>query len=132
MEKNLYKSIFRATVILISLALIFSVIYQVPQQTPERVSLTEIARLLGENQVASIEVNGDELNIFLRDDTELVAKKEAGVGVTETLVNLGVSPEQLTATQIETVEESGFKFWMGILLPTLLPLLIFVAVFYFI
>ncbi|MEX2054130.1 MAG: ATP-dependent zinc metalloprotease FtsH [Candidatus Colwellbacteria bacterium] len=132
MEKNLYKSILRATVILISLALIFSVIYQVPQEAPERVSLTEVARLIGEGQVTSIEVNGDDLNIFLENEAELITKKEAGVGITETLVNLGITPEQLTAIEIETVEESGFRFWMGILLPTLLPLLIFVAIFYFI
>ena len=132
MEKNLTKSILRATVILISLALIFSVIYQVPQEAPREASLTEIARLAGEGQVKSIEVAGDSLNISLQDDTELVTKKETGVGITETLVNLGLTPEQLTAIEIETVEESGFRFWMGILLPTLLPLLIFVAIFYFI
>jgi len=132
MEKNLLRSILRATVILISLALIFSVIYQVPQSEPEQVSLTRVVQLVGEGQVASIEINGDDLNVALTDESQLIAKKEAGLGITESLVNLGLTPEQLSAVEIETVEESGFKYWAGILIPTLLPLLIFVAIFYFI
>ena len=132
MEKNLYKSILRGAVILISVALIFSLFYQVPTQAPERVSLSEVVRLIGEGKVSSIEVSGDALNIQLSDQVKLVSQKEAGVGVTETLANLGVSPEQLSALQIEAKDESGGRFWMGILIPTVVPLIIFVAIFYFI
>ncbi len=130
MEKNLYKSILRATVLLISFALIFSLIYQIPREEPRHVSLTEVARLIGESEVQSIEVNGDDLSITLKDETALTAKKETNVGITESLVNLGLPPEQLTAINIEAVEESGFQFWMSILVPTLIPLLIFVLIFW--
>ncbi|MCR4261204.1 MAG: ATP-dependent zinc metalloprotease FtsH [Candidatus Colwellbacteria bacterium] len=132
MEKNLYKSILRGAVILISVALLFSLFYQVPTQAPERVSLSGVVRLIGEGKVSSIEVSGDALNIQLSDQVRLVSQKEAGVGVTETLVNLGVSPEQLSTLQIEAKDESGARFWMGVLIPTIIPLIIFVAIFFFI
>ena len=132
MEKNLYKSIFRGAVILISVALIFSLFYQVPVQAPERVSISEVVTLIGENKVSSIEVSGDELNIQLKDETKLISQKESGVGITETLANLGVPPSQLATVQIEAKDESGARFWMGILIPTVVPLIIFIAIFYFV
>ncbi|OGG28427.1 cell division protein FtsH, partial [Candidatus Gottesmanbacteria bacterium RIFCSPLOWO2_01_FULL_48_11] len=132
MEKNLYKSIFRGAVILISVALVFSLFYQVPVQAPEKVGISEVVNLIGEGKVSSIEVSGDQLNIQLQDETKLISQKEAGVGITETLVNLGVSPSQLATVKIEAKDESGARFWMGVLIPTVLPLIIFVAIFYFI
>src|SRR3989338_5354545 len=132
MEKNLYKSIFRGAVILISVALVFSLFYQVPVQAPEKVGISEVVNLIGESKVSSIEVSGDQLNIQLQDETKLISQKEAGVGITETLVNLGVSPSQLATVKIEAKDESGARFWMGVLIPTVLPLIIFVAIFYFI
>ena len=132
MEKNLYKSIFRGAVILISVALVFSLFYQVPVQAPEKVGISEVVNLIGEGKVSSIEVSGDKLNIQLQDETKLISQKEAGVGITETLVNLGVSPSQLATVKIEAKDESGARFWMGGLIPTVLPLIIFVAIFYFI
>lgn len=132
MEKNLYKSIFRGTVILISVALIFSLFYQVPTQAPGQASLSEVVKLIGEGKVTAIRVAGDELSITLVDNSELVSQKEAGVGITETLVNLGVTPDQLAPVTIEAKDESGVRFWMGVLIPTILPLIIFIALFYFI
>ena len=130
MEKNLYKSIFRGAVILISVALVFSLFYQVPVQAPEKVGISEVVNLIGEGKVSSIEVSGDQLNIQLQDETKLISQKEAGVGITETLVNLGVPPSQLATVKIEAKDESGARFWMGVLIPTVLPLIIFVAIFY--
>lgn len=132
MEKNLYRSILRSAVILISIALIFSLFYQVPAEPPERVSLTEVVQRVQSGEVASIEISGEELNITLEDETRLISQKEAGASVTETLVNLGLTAEELSSVEIEASEESGFRFWMGVLLPTLLPLIIFIAIFYFI
>src|SRR3989344_2581567 len=111
MEKNLYKSIFRGAVILISVALVFSLFYQVPVQAPEKVGISEVVNLIGEGKVSSIEVSGDQLNIQLQDETKLISQKEAGVGITETLVNLGVSPSQLATVKIEAKDESGALFW---------------------
>ena len=117
---------------MISVALVFSLFYQVPVQAPEKVGISEVVNLIGEGKVSSIEVSGDQLNIQLQDETKLISQKEAGVGITETLVNLGVSPSQLATVKIEAKDESGARFWMGVLIPTVLPLIIFVAIFYFI
>ncbi|MFH1694207.1 MAG: ATP-dependent zinc metalloprotease FtsH [Patescibacteria group bacterium] len=132
MEKNLYRSILRAAVILFSLVLLFSLFYQVPQE-PEIVTISELAEKIKAGDVENIEVAGEEISIILKGEAdELKSQKEAGVGLTETLANLGLTAEDLSSVNIKAVDQSGFLFVMGVLLPTLLPIIIFVAIFWFI
>jgi cell division protease FtsH len=132
MEKNLYRSIFRAAVILFSLALIFSFVYQVPQE-PTTITLTNLAEKIKTGEVEKIEIAGEEISIKLKNsDVKLVSQKETGVGLTETLVNLGLTTEDLSGVNIGAVNQSGFLFVMGVLLPTVLPIIIFVGIFWFI
>ena len=132
MEKNLYRSIFQAAVILFSLVLIFSFIYQVPQE-PTTITLTDLAEKIRAGEVEKIEIAGEGINIKLKNnDVELTSQKETGVGLTETLVNLGLTAEDMFGVNIEAVDQSGFLFVMGVLLPTVLPIIIFVGIFWFI
>ena len=132
MEKNLYRSIFQAAVILFSLVLIFSFLYQVPQE-PTTITLTDLAEKIRAGEVEKIEIAGEGINIKLKNnDVELTSQKETGVGLTETLVNLGLTAEDMFGVNIEAVDQSGFLFVMGVLLPTVLPIIIFVGIFWFI
>jgi len=132
MERNLYRSIFRAAVILFSLALIFSLMYQVPQE-PTTMTLTDLVEKIRSDEVEKIEIAGEEISIKLKNsDVEWTSQKEAGVGLTETLVNLGLTTEDLSRVSIEAVDQSGFLFVMGVLLPTVLPIIVFLLIFWFI
>ncbi|MDD5711074.1 MAG: ATP-dependent zinc metalloprotease FtsH, partial [Candidatus Colwellbacteria bacterium] len=132
MEQNLYRSIFRAAVILFSLALIFSLMYQVPQE-PTTMTLTDLAAKIRAGEVEKIEVAGEEISIKLRDtDVEWTSQKETNVGLTETLVNLGLTTEEISKVSIATVDQSGFLFVMSVLLPTVLPIVVFLLIFWFI
>jgi cell division protease FtsH len=132
MEKNLfYRSIFRGIVILFSLALIFSLVYQAPQE-PESITLTDLAGKIKAGVVEKIEIAGEGVKIKLRDNgAELVSQKEDGVSLTETLKNLGLTAEDLAKVNIAVVDRSGMLFITGILLPTVLPIIVFVAIFWF-
>lgn len=94
-----------------------------------RLTLSETAGLINEGQVEKILVKGDKLEINLVAETEgaesieKISKKEAGTALSETLVNYGVTAEQLATLNIEIDEPSGFAYWLMQIGPFLLPLI---------
>lgn len=120
---GLTKNIFWAIITLLLIAFIFSLFYT--EQKPATVfSLDQLASKINSSEVAKITVNGNDLTIQLKDGSQATSKKETEVGLSETLKNYGVNPLALQKVSLEIKEESGFRFWMGILVPSLLPLLI--------
>ncbi len=59
------------------------------------------------------------------------SKKEIDTALSETLVNYGVTREQLSSVSIEIKSPSGFRFWFLALVPFLLPLLLIVFLIWF-
>jgi len=94
--------------------------------------MSEIAKKVEAGEVESIIVSGEELEILLKNGTEAISRKEAETSLTETLKNYGVSAGALQEVNISLKDEGGFKHWAGILIPTLLPLLIIILVFWWI
>lgn len=117
---------------LISTILIFAVIivlYTMVVEEPvdeTKLALSELAQDVKENKVEEILVKGEELEVkyFDREEDELrESKKEPGVGLSETLTNYGVTPDQLASTTIVIDSPTGFVYWLGVLAPFLLPLI---------
>ncbi|OGG41300.1 cell division protein FtsH [Candidatus Jorgensenbacteria bacterium RIFCSPLOWO2_01_FULL_45_25b] len=127
--KHLSKHILWAVVSLISIALVFSAFFGEQASKPKKLSLNELVSSINEGGIKSIAVLGDTLNIVLKDEAKAVAKKEAEAGLTQTLFNYGVLPEKLSAVQISIQDESGFRYWMGIIIPSLLPVLLLILLF---
>ncbi len=102
-----------------------------------RISLSETATLVSEGKVEKILVKGEKLEINLVPETEgaesieKISKKEEGTALSETLVNYGVTTEQLTGLTIEIDEPSGFAYWLAQLAPFLLPLLGLIFIIWF-
>jgi cell division protease FtsH len=90
-----------------------------------------------EGKVEKIVVKGEKLEINLVSEeegselVEKISKKEAGTALSETLVNYGVTTEELQALDIEIDEPSGFAYWAGQLLPFLLPLALLIFIIWF-
>ena len=100
--------------------------------TPEpdnQITISETATLVTEGKVKGIIVKGETLEITLLPEAEGAqeiikeSKKEATTPLSDTLVNYGVTPQQLQAISIEINQPSGFGYWLGQLAPFLLPLL---------
>ncbi|MDP2704321.1 MAG: ATP-dependent zinc metalloprotease FtsH [bacterium] len=128
--KSFSKNFLWAIVSLVSIALVFSALFNSDfSAKTERLSLNELVRRINAGETKSIEVSGDKLTILLKDDKKAVSQKEVEAGLSETLANYGVKPEALSLVDITMKEESGFRFWMGILLPSLLPVLLLVLLF---
>ena len=130
MMKFLTKNMLWAIGIFFVIAILFSLAYKETKE-PIQMTLDQVAIKINANEVSKITVNGDELALELKNGDLGVSKKETEAGLTETLNNYGVAPEALQQVSFSIKEESGFKFWMVMLLPILLPILIIGAVFFF-
>jgi cell division protease FtsH len=92
--------------------------------TKDSISLSELANDVNAGNVKLIEVEGNNIEITYKDDTIKKSKKELDSSITDTLSNLGVSTESLSAANIQVKDEGGFLYWFTNLAPFILPLLI--------
>jgi cell division protease FtsH len=125
---SLTKNIAWAIATFILVALIFSLFYTEQKQLPV-LSLDELATRINKGEAAKITVSGGDLAIELKNGEKVTSKKEAEASLSETLRNYGVDPAALQKVGFEIKDESGFKFWASILVPSLLPLII-IGVFF--
>ncbi|MBI4087722.1 MAG: ATP-dependent zinc metalloprotease FtsH [Candidatus Liptonbacteria bacterium] len=126
---NLFKNIAWAILTLLVISLVFSLFLE-PKKPPQNLSLNQLVQKINEGAVAQIKVNGEDLEIKLKDGSSGIAKKEAEAGFSETLKNLNVSPAELSKVEFSIQSQSGWQFWAGILIPTLLPLIIIGFIFW--
>ena len=122
MEK-MYKNIFTGIVILLLLGGLFA-LYNSPAEKPKETTLNELAQNINEGNVKSINVDGSDIEIILKDDTKLTTTKETESSLSETLKNFGVDTEKLNSVALNIQGESEAAFWLGALLPFLLPLVL--------
>ncbi len=93
-------------------------------------SIAEVASLVRSGNVQELHVDGDEVIAF--SGGKLIAsRKEIGVGLVETLQNLGVTEDQLSALVLQIEAPSGWEVYGGILL-ALLPIILIAVFFIFI
>mgnify|MGYP001570329231 FL=1 len=124
----LSKHFFWAIFALLTIAFVFSLFYT-GQEAPEVLSLDQLVAKINNNEISKIIVSGNDLKIELKRNGKAVSKKESESGLSETLKNYGVEPMALQKVSLEIKEESGARFWLAILLPALLPLII-IGVFF--
>ncbi|NCB20740.1 MAG: ATP-dependent zinc metalloprotease FtsH [Clostridia bacterium] len=82
-------------------------------------------------QVQSLKVQGDEIQVELKDGTQKIVKKESGESLSFLLKNLAVDSDKIKDIEISIIEPSGWSYWLAIILPFLLPLLIILVFFLF-
>jgi cell division protease FtsH len=122
-------------VYLLILAAIVLLLWQIMGRSsaPEKIDITELARLLKQGQVGQITVAEEKIEVTYNQDgqqAQAVVFKEMGVGLLETLASLGVTEEHLSDIKIEYIPPPD---WINILtaLGTILPTLIVVGMIYF-
>jgi cell division protease FtsH len=101
------------------------------QNKPEEVSVSWVAQQVRSGEVEKIIVQGDKLSITLLDETKAVAKKEREASLSQTLVNYGVSQDDLVNVVIEVKNESGLGYWLMNLAPILFPIIFILIIFWF-
>jgi len=89
----------------------------------QEIAISDLAKSVSLGEVKSITVEVNNLNIEYKNGEIKKAKKETESSLSQTLFNYGVSADSLANTNIQVKNESGLFFWLGNLLPFLLPLI---------
>jgi len=103
--------------------LIISSFYGASKDEPKQVSISEIAGDVTEGKVEEITVKDNSITAKIKDDGEVIASKEAGVGLTE----YGITPDKV---KINVEDTSTSAIWYT-LVSSLLPVILIGAFFWF-
>lgn len=129
MKTNWSRNAFLYLLVLIAGVAIF---YNTPwaTQTPESITLTNLAMSIEQGNVESISIRGEEVRVFLRGaDQPLLSRREADVPLTQTLIGLGVEPAQLAEVKLQYEAPGNGGSWLALLI-NLLPLLFIAGLFF--
>ncbi len=124
----------RNLLILLGIFLVVSGIFTYmgdPSQTASPVSVSVIAEEINTDQVDRIEIDGDELDIYLKDGTKQESTKEHEIALSETLNNYGVDPAKFKQIKIEVKQPSASSFIFSTILPFVLPFLLIAGFIWF-
>ena len=102
-----------------------------PSEEVEEISLSQLVEQINQEEVLTIVIKGDVLEIELKNGFKEKATKEREASLTESLKNYGLESEKLKLVNLEIKGESGTIFWLGTILPFLLPLIIIGFFFWF-
>lgn len=128
---TLVKNFSLAVLVLLLISFSFALLAD-PLKKKAEISLSQTVQDIKEGKVEKITVAGNELLISLKDGSLLASKKENEASLSQTLLNYGVSPDAISALQIEQKEDTGLGSWLGPLALTFLPLLLFLVFFFMI
>jgi len=99
-------------------------------EVKNEIPISQIVSEINGGNIKSIGVKGDTLEIVFTDGKIAQSKKEAEASLTDTLMNYGVSAEQLAKVSIDIKSPSGSSVWLGTVLPLALPIIIIVLFFW--
>jgi cell division protease FtsH len=114
---------------LLAIAIFFASL--IPQNKPRQVKLNEIASAITADEVRSLELSDDILTAELNTGEKIYANKESSAGAIETLKDYGVEAESLRDIDFEVKDSSARNVILGIIIPTLIPILAIAALLFF-
>ncbi len=130
MNANWSRNAFVYLLIIVAAAALFINIYQ-PGDTPEQITLSQLATAVERGNVSGIVVREDEVRVDLTNNTGVVAtRREPGIPITETLTEMGVPTDRLAAIDIRYESPSNTANWLSLLV-NLLPIVFVGALFFF-
>lgn len=121
--KSLFKNFLVFFLVFLLLAGILSSI-SFHREEPSIVGIQELVESLNQKQVQKIEVRGDTILLFLDQGKKQILKKEPGESFSTLMKNYGVDPAFLQEVHVEIKNEKDLAYWLGVLLPFLLPILL--------
>jgi len=128
--RDIFKNFLIFLIIFLVIAGIFSM-YTNPLKKPEKIALGQLIEQIEKEEIKKIGIEKNKLDITKLDDSNQVFYKEEGESLSTLFKNYEVNPEKLKKIEIEVKEAGGFVFWMGTLLPFLLPFIFVGLLIYF-
>ncbi|OGH59835.1 MAG: cell division protein FtsH [Candidatus Magasanikbacteria bacterium RIFCSPHIGHO2_01_FULL_33_34] len=130
--KSLIKNFIIITVVLFLVAGAVSM-SEINKVDPDVIGIGTLVNEINNEEVGSIEVKGDILVVNLHDDSANVqqVKKEYGQSFSEMIDNYNIDPEKLQKIDIQVKDETGWKYWLKVLAPYMLPFLLIGGLLFF-
>ncbi|RJQ30653.1 ATP-dependent metallopeptidase FtsH/Yme1/Tma family protein [Candidatus Parcubacteria bacterium] len=127
---DLIKKFLIFLIIFLVLAGLFS-IYASPLEQSKESDISTLITLINEEKIESIQISGSRLELKLKDGSVQEIQKESNESLSSLLKNYDVPADKIEKVDISVKSESGLGFWVGTLLPFLIPFLL-IAVFIYI
>lgn len=129
--KNFLRSFTIFFIVFIALAGLLS-LFNLDTTEIETVGIADVAERIKNEEVKSILIDGNTLEITLTNDEKLNSRKEPEESLSTVLRNYGIEADTLRTVDITVKEASGAAVWLGAILPILIPTLLIVLFFWFI
>ncbi|PIR41059.1 MAG: cell division protein FtsH [Candidatus Yanofskybacteria bacterium CG10_big_fil_rev_8_21_14_0_10_46_23] len=130
--KNIFKYIAYVFIILLILSAITALVQSpLTGSPPKSISLSNLVNNINRAEVETILISGNNLEITYTDSSRAQARKEDGVGLSESLANLEVNPAQLSQVDIRVKDEDTLDLFVQNILPILLPFAFVLLIFWF-
>ncbi|MDP2684627.1 MAG: ATP-dependent zinc metalloprotease FtsH [bacterium] len=129
MGKNLFKNFLIFFIVFLFVMGAFSLVNSSFNE-PEIIGISEVVDSIDAGEVKQIDVNGNKLVITFTDDTQAESRKEGIASLSSILTDYDVDTNKLKNVIVNIEEDSGFGYWMGAILPFLLPFILIVLFFW--
>jgi cell division protease FtsH len=96
----------------------------------DEISLSELVNDINQGRVETITIEENDLEIAYTDDRLVMSRKESGIDLTETLLDLGVGTQALDEVDIQVQPPSPWGEWLAIL-GSFLPFIFLAVLFIF-
>ncbi|MFH0712644.1 MAG: ATP-dependent zinc metalloprotease FtsH [Candidatus Jorgensenbacteria bacterium] len=126
------KNLLWAIATFIVVTALFSMFFNFGAEKTPVLGIYEVAEKVNTGNVRSITVKGNSLEVVLKDGSKAISMKEEETGLSETLRNYGVASDALGNVELRVEEESGLRFWLGVIIPTVLPIIVIIFIFWWI
>lgn len=128
--KPLSKNIVIALLVVLAIGAIFSS-FSLSGQKPETVTIAQLAQSIENREVKSIQIDGTDVAIELTNGSLQETRKDGSTALEQILSEYGLDAEDIRAANIAIEDRSTRSYVLGVILPSLLPLVILIVIFWF-
>ncbi len=125
---SFYNYMFTIVTVFVVLSLVYSLVSGLTSKDTVDIPISELATDIKSGLVKTVLVKGDVLDLEYKNGDKKISKKEEGEALLQTLVNYGVTRQELAPVKIEIKNETGIGYWLLNLSPIIFPIL-FIAIF---
>ncbi|MFH1089866.1 MAG: ATP-dependent zinc metalloprotease FtsH [Candidatus Uhrbacteria bacterium] len=129
--KPLSKNIILFVLVLLVIGAIFST-YNFGSDKPKEINISALVEQVAKGEVKSLAISGNDIEVELQDGTKEKTMKESGQSLSELFADYNVDKEAVSAVDIQIKSESGSGAFWSVIVPTLLPILLIVVLFWFV
>ena len=126
-QKNIFRGLFIYLILVIVSLFVYYNLSNFTSGQKKEIPITQIAQEIKDGTVQKIEVQGENLTVFLQNGSQETSRLEPGESVFSTLKDLGANPDSV---EIQVLSQSSLSLWVNIILQVV-PLLLIVLFFLF-